>query len=407
MEKKVSRRRAVGVGVLASVTCSLITGLAVSYFSSGSAQASEELRPIVSQLNEVQQLVDEKFVGEYDMDEVEDYVLTGYVSGLGDRWSYYMTEEAYEEYQTSNKDTRVGIGITVTMVKQEDDSEALEVQTVAAGSPAEAAGFGSYDRVVGVDGKTVDELGGYEKAVDAVRGDPGTDVVLTVVDYDTGETRDITVTRGEFTQIYVTSRVIGGDTGYVKIDRFASETDEQFIQEVDKLQEQGVKKLVFDLRNNPGGSLSSLVNCLDYLLPEGRIITLDSKDGKEEVYESDADEVDLPMAVIVNTEAYSAAALFAEALREYDKAEIVGEVTCGKGYSQIVYPLSNGGAVGLSSSCYYTPDGISLIGKGVTPDVECSLTEEQLERYYVLSDGEDTQLQAALEAVDEKESPNP
>ena len=102
------------------VTCSLITGLAVSYFSSGSAQASEELRPIVSQLNEVQQLVDEKFVGEYDMDEVEDYVLTGYVSGLGDRWSYYMTEEAYEEYQTSNKDTRVGIGITVTMVKQAD-----------------------------------------------------------------------------------------------------------------------------------------------------------------------------------------------------------------------------------------------------------------------------------------------
>ena len=113
------------------------------------------------------------------------------------------------------------------------------------------------------------------------------------------------------------------------------------------------------------------------------------------------------MAVIVNTESYSAAEFFAEALREYDKAEIVGEATCGKGYSQIVYPLSNGGAVGLSSSCYYTPDGTSLIGKGVTPDVECSLTEEQLERYYVLSDEEDTQLQAALEAVDEKESPNP
>ena len=407
MEKKVSCRRAVGIGVLASVTCSLITGLAVSYFSSGSAQASAELQPIVSQLNEVQQLVDDKFVGEYDMDQVEDYVLTGYISGLGDRWSYYMSEEAYEEYQTSNKDTRIGIGITVTMVKQDDDSEALEVQTVAVGSPAADAGFGSYDRVIGVDGKSVAELGGYEKAVDAVRGDPGTDVVLTVVDYDTGETRDITVTRGEFPQVYVTSRVMDGDTGYVKIDRFASETDEQFIEAVDQLQKQGVKKLVFDLRNNPGGSLSSLVNCLDYLLPEGKIITLDSKDGEEEVYESDADEIDLPMSVIVNTESYSAAEFFAEALREYDKAQIVGEATFGKGYSQIVYPLSNGGAVGLSSSCYYTPDGTSLIGKGVQPDVECSLTAEQLERYYVLSDEEDTQLQAALEAVDEKQSENP
>ncbi|MDO5547656.1 MAG: S41 family peptidase [Eubacteriales bacterium] len=402
MDNMVSRKKAVGIGVLAAVTCSLVTGLTVAYVSSGAAQASEELKPIVSQLNEVQQLVDEKFVGEYDLGDVEDYVLSGYVSGLGDRWSYYMTEEAYEEYKTDNKDTRVGIGITVSLLTQDDGSEALEVQTVAVGSPAEEAGFGSYDRVIGVDGSSIAELGGYEEAVDAVRGDPGTEVVLTVVDYDTGKTRDITVTRGEFEQIYVTSRVIDGDIGYVKIDRFASETDEQFIAAVDDLQEQGVSKLVFDLRNNPGGSLASLVNSLDYLLPEGKIITLNAKDGTEEVYESDADEVDLPMAVLVNADSYSAAEFFAEALREYDKAQIVGETTSGKGYSQIVYPLSNGGAVGLSSSCYYTPDGTSLIGKGVEPDVECSLTDEQLEHYYTLSDDEDTQLQAALDAVNEK-----
>lgn len=402
MDKMISRKKAVGIGILAAVTCSLVTGLTVSYVSSGAAQAADELKPVVSQLNEVQQLVDEKFVGEYDMGDVEDYVLTGYISGLGDRWSYYMTEEAYEEYKTDNQDTRVGIGVTVSLITEDDGSEVLEVQTVSVGSPAEKAGFGSYDRIVGVDGSSIEELGGYENAVDAVRGDSGTDVVLTVVDYDTGETRDITVTRGEFEQIYVTSRVMDDDVGYVKIDRFASETDEQFIAEVDKLQEQGVTKLIFDLRNNPGGSLDSLVNSLDYLLPEGKIITLDSKDGSEDVFESDADEVDLPMVVMVNEDSYSAAEFFAEALREYDKAQIVGEKTSGKGYSQIVYPLSNGGAVGLSSSCYYTPDGTSLIGKGVEPDVECSLTEEQIERYYVLSDEEDTQLQAALDAVNEK-----
>lgn len=402
MEKQISCKRALGIGVLAAFTCSLITGLTVARFSAGTAQVSAELQPIISELNEVQKLVDKKFVGEYDQSELEDYVLTGYVSGLGDRWSYYLTEESYETYQTNNEDTRIGIGVTVSSMVRADESEALEIQTVAAGSPAEAAGLGSYDQIIGVDGQTIEECGGYNDAVDAVRGDTGTDVVLTIVDYDTGKTRDVTVTRDEFEQIYVTSRVIDGDTGYVKIDKFASETDEQMIAAVDELQEEGVQKLVFDLRGNPGGSLNSLVKILDYLLPEGNIITLTSKDGSEEVYQSDAAEVDLPMAVIVDADSYSAAEFFAAALQEYGKAQIVGEKTCGKGYSQIVYPLSNGGAVGLSSSCYYTPNGSSLIGVGVEPDVECSLTEEQKERYYVLSDEEDTQLQAALDAVNEK-----
>ena len=402
MDRLVSRKKAIGIGALAAITCSLVTGLVVSYVGSGSAQAAGELQPIVRELNEMQQLVDKRFVGEYDMGDVEDYVLTGYVEGLSDRWSYYLTPEAYEEYLLDNKDTRVGIGVTVSSMTQEDGTDALEVQTVAIGSPAEKAGFGSYDRIIAVDGKTIKELGGYNAAIDTVRGDAGTDVVLTVIDYETGETTDITVTRGEFEQIYVTSRIIEDDVGYVKIDRFASETDEQFIAAVDELQEQGVKRLIFDLRDNPGGSLDSLVNSLDYLLPEGKIITLDSKDGSEDVFESDADEVDLPMVVMVNEESYSAAEFFAEALREYDKAVIVGEKTVGKGYSQIVYPLTNGGGFGLSSSCYYTPDGTSLIAVGVEPDVACSLTNKQKARYYVLTDEEDPQLQAALDAGNEK-----
>ena len=402
MSKQISCKKAIGLGIAGAAACSVVTGLAVAYALGGSSAEAGELSDVYRSLQEVQQLVNDRFVGEYDMQDVENYVLTGYISGLKDRWSYYLTPDAYQEYLTDHEDTRVGIGVTVrAQTDDEGDAAELIVIKVTPGSPAEKAGFAPYDAITEVDGTSVKQLG-YEEAVDTVRGEAGTDVVLTVVDNDTGETEERTVTRAEFEQIYVTSRMLEGNVGYVKIDQFMAETDEQFIAAVDELREQGAERLIFDLRDNPGGALTSLVNSLDYLLPEGTIITLNDKSGQEETYTSDADEVDLPMAVLVNTESYSAAEFFAEALREYDKADIVGERTSGKGYSQVVYPLNNGGAVGLSSSCYYTPDGSSLIDKGVQPDVECSLTEEQKERQYALSDEEDGQLQAALDAVNKR-----
>ncbi len=399
-QNKISKKKAIRYGILAAVGCSVLTGAAATIITLHVAGVPDEMKTLVSTMKEMQTIVDKRFVGEYTMKGVEDYALSGYVEGLGDRWSYYLTPEAYEEYRKDNQDTRTGIGVTVSPSYDEDNNvDALVVQTVAVGSPAEQADFGPYDRIVAVDGKTIEELGGYDETVDTVRGDAGTEVTLTCVDYDTGETEERTLTRAEFEQIYVTSDVIDGSVGYIRIDRFAAETDEQFLETVEELQQQGVESLVFDLRDNPGGSLDSLVNCLDALLPEGTIITLESKNGKEEKYTSDAKEVDLPMAVIVNEDSYSAAEFFAEALREYDKAQIVGEKTCGKGYSQITYELNNGGALALSSNCYYTPDGKSLIGIGVEPDVICSLTKQQEAKKYVLTADEDSQIQAALDTL--------
>lgn len=399
-EKKISKKKAVRYGALAAVGCSVVTGVAAVAITLHVAGVPSEMQSLVNSMKEIQSIVDKRFVGEYTMDSVEDYALTGYVEGLGDRWSYYMTPEAFEQYKKDNEDTRTGVGVSVSpSYDKNNEVDALVVQTVSVGSPAEKAGFGSYDRIIKVNGKTIKQLGGYNETVDAVRGESSTEVTLTYEDYDTGKTVDCTLTRAEFEQIYVTSHMIGDSVGYIKIDRFASETDEQFVQELKSLQKQGAEKLVFDLRDNPGGSLDSLVNCLDPLLPEGKIITLKSKSGKTEEFTSDAEEVDLPMAVIVNEDSYSAAEFFAEALREYDKAEIVGEKTCGKGYSQITYELSNGGAIGLSSNCYYTPNGNSLIGVGVEPDVTCSLTKKQEAKKYVLTDEEDPQIQAALKTL--------
>ena len=157
--------------------------------------------------------------------------------------------------------------------------------------------------------------------------------------------------------------------------------------------------MLFDLRNNPGGQLTALVNCLDRLLPEGKIISLKDKAGKTEEYTSDANAVDLPMAVLVNADSYSAAEFFAAALQEYGKATIVGEKTVGKGHSQQGFELSNGGCLNISTHCYYTPKGVSLIGKGVTPDKQADLSDEKKEHFYVLRDSEDDQLQAAISVL--------
>lgn len=395
MKHTVSLQRAVAVGALAAVTCSLVTGMAVY----GATHPSGELAEIYQALEEVQEIVDSQFVGEYDMGEVRDYVLTGYAEGLGDRWTSYMTEEYYQSYLDSAAESTVGIGVTVSAKTRDDESTVLRVESVAHGSPAEEAGIGAYDEITAVDGKTVDELGGYEDAVDAILGEEGKRVTLTIQSYATGNSTDIAVTRQEYEQIHVTARMLEDNIGYISIDRFTDQTDEQFLDALEEMQEAGAESLIFDLRNNPGGQLAALVNSLDPLLPEGDIISLKNKEGKTETYTSDADELKLPMAVIVNEDSYSAAEFFAAALQEYGKATVIGEKTCGKGYSQQGFPLSGGGCLNISTNCYYTPKGESLIGKGVTPDVTVSLSDDKTERFYVLEDSEDDQLQAAIDAV--------
>ncbi|MCD8355218.1 MAG: S41 family peptidase [Clostridia bacterium] len=395
MKKQVSLRKAIALGVLAVFACSLVTGLAVY----GAVHPSGQMGELYDALKEADSIAEQYFVGEYETEDLIDYTLAGFAEGLGDRWTSYMTPDYYASYLDSTADTTVGIGVTVSYEEDADGSHYLLVNSIAHESPADKAGFGYYDEIVSVDGKTIDELGSYEDAVDAVRGDAGEDVTLGVQRYATGEKEEITVTRSEYDQIHVTSRMLEGNIGYIGIERFTEQTDEQFKKALDDMIDQGAESLVFDLRNNPGGQLTALVNCLDYLLPEGDIISLKNKAGKTSKYTSDANEVDLPMAVIVNSESYSAAEFFAAALQEYGKAEVVGGKTVGKGYSQQGFPLSNGGCLNISTSCYYTPQGVSLIGKGVTPDVAVDLSDEKTERFYVLSDEEDDQLQAAISTL--------
>ncbi len=332
------------------------------------------------------------FVGDYDPDAALDTAMEGLVYGLGDRWSYYLTAEGYEAQKQSRSNTYVGIGVVVRYT----DERGLLIDTVRAGGPAEEAGLEPGEIITAVDGTSVAGDARYD-ATGLIQGEKGTDVVLTLLAPD-GSEREVTVTRAPIETEPVKSEMLEGKVGYVSLSDFHSRTADQLNAAVDELVEQGAEALVFDMRNNGGGYVDEMTAMLDHLLPEGVIFRSESKAGVEHEVKSDANCVDLPMAVLVNSGSYSAAEFFAAELQEAAGARIVGEPTSGKGYSQQTIPLPNGGALNLSTARYTTGSGVSLIGTGVTLDREVRLTEEEnaLLAAEVLDKGEDPQLQAAL-----------
>ena len=329
-------------------------------------------------------LVNSRFVGEYDETQVVDSALSGMVDGLGDRWSYYLTEEEYEAQNQRRTNQYVGIGVTVNY----ESEDGLTIVEVTEGGPAEAAGLQSGEVVTAVDGFSLAGEARYEGA-ERIQGEEGTTVTLEVLGTD-GEARTVEVTRASLDSDPVTAKMLEGNVGYVALANFYDHSADRLKEEVTRLQEEGAEALVFDMRNNGGGYLSELTEMLDFLLPEGPIFISRDRAGNEEVTQSDAACVDLPMVVLVNANTYSAAEFFAAELQEQGVAVIVGEPTSGKGYSQQTFALPHGGAMAISTGAYFTGNGTSLIGTGLTLDREVYLTDEG-----------DAQLEAALDLLEQ------
>jgi carboxyl-terminal processing protease len=263
----------------------------------------------------------------------------------------------------------VGVGITVSA---REDNAGIDVIDVIANGPAAEAGLLVGDVLVAVDG--TDIIGKDINAVSTlIRGEENTKVKLTVE--RAGERKDFTVTRRKFETPVATYEMLDDQIGLITIENFDARCAQETIDAIKALREQGATALIFDVRNNPGGYKHELVDLLDYLLPEGPLFRTEDYRGKEAVDHSDADYLDMPMAVLVNLSSYSAAEFFAAALDEYDAAIVVGEKTFGKGYFQSTFQLSDGSAVNLSIGKYYTPNGNSLAGVGITPEVEVIVDE--------------------------------
>ena len=317
------------------------------------------------------------------------------VKATGDRWSYYIPASEYEAHREQAENAYVGVGMTIQAT---EDGSGFLIVDVVSGGPAEEAGIRIKDLLIRVEDTDIRDLTAEEVRT-LVKGAEETYVSLTVLRQGTQET--ISVQRGRVETPVATFEMLTDTIGLVTIENFDERCSEESIAAIEILRKNGAEKLIFDVRNNPGGFASELVKLLDYLLPEGDLFRTVRYDGKEHVDTSDADCLELPMAVLVNASSYSAAEFFAAALQEYEAATVVGEQTVGKGYFQSTYQLSDGSAVALSIGKYFTPKGISLAENGITPDVVVTVDEETAQGIYygILTPVEDPQIQAAIKAL--------
>lgn len=340
-------------------------------------------------------VVRSRFVGPYEWNQVTNQTTNAMIGALEDRWSYFLTKEEYVQLQEARRNAYTGIGITISM----EAADGIQILSVTKESPAEEAGLKAGDAIRSVEGVTVSE-DTWQKCMELITGEEGTIVNLGIETSD-GENLNIEVMRREILTIPVEHAMLPDHVGLIRLRNFYSGSADALIEGVDALVQDGAKSIIFDVRNNPGGYVTELTKMLDHLLPEGTIFYSQDIKGKETRYTSDEEQIDLPFAVLVNGDSYSAAEFLAAQLRETTGAAVVGEKTSGKGYAQQLFPLQNGSAIGLSTSRYFTGQGVSLIGVGLTPEPLVTLTEDEqlLLLQEKLSYENDAQLQAAIEAL--------
>ena len=346
-------------------------------------------------LAEITNLIQNNYYQDVSQEQIEEGVLHGAVLALGDPYSAYMNVEEKQSYNESLEGAYVGIGVLTTF---NSDWQAVIAQ-VYNNSPAQKAGLQKGDIFVAVDGQKINTMSSKDlsEVTGKIRGEAGTSVEITIE--RNGQEMSFTVQREEVHITYVTSRMLANNIGYIKIDEFSGSALEEYQQAVAQLQEQGMQAMILDLRDNPGGCVDYAVEIADELLPKATIISVRDKNGNEKQYTSDSKSMDFPMAVLVNQNSASASEILTVALKENQRAAIIGEKTYGKGIIQSHFNLSWGGYLKLTTASYYSPNGNAIHEVGVMPDIEVFLPEEIQNDPSLLTDETDTQLQKAIEIL--------
>lgn len=402
MSRKISLGAAITLAiVVAAVTVSLTYVYAMNKFNDKMVDINER-QTMYAKLSEVDQKVRQDYVGELDETKLLDSICTGYMAGLGDAQAQYISAEKYLDYQSGSQGTSTGVGV---LTVQDEDGN-MEIIDVMPGSPAELSGLKKGDVIVSVDDKEIVRLT-YGEAVNRLNGTAGTVVKLGVLRPAVDEDEDprmlsVSITRAEYTHKSISSEVIYGNVGYLKITAFRENSVEQFEDELSALLQQNVSGLVIDLRNNSGGDMAAAAKILDRLLPACTTVSSKDKTGAVRAeYTSKSNEIALPIAVLVNERSFGTAELFAADIQESKKGLAVGRNTPGYGKKIEMVPLSDGSAISFSVAEYLTLTGKSIDGVGVVVDMETSLTEEQdakLQRNDLPVE-EDAQIAAAIAAL--------
>lgn len=358
----------------------------------------KEREAMYSKIAEIDNLIRQNYIGTIDEQQLQESIAAAYVKGAGDIYGNYYTVETYADHLTSNDGVMIGIGISIRLA----DSGYIQLVKVNENSPAQEAGLLVDDLIIQVDDLPVTKEN-YAQAVNMISGEEGTKVSL-VIRRGTEDLAPISVTRKRIDLQTVTYKMLSENVGYIAISGFNNNTPGQFNTALDAVMSQGAEGLVFDVRNNPGGTISSATKILDRLLPEGIIATATYKDGTTDVLAtSDATEINLPMVVVTNKDTASAAELFTQVLKDYNKAVSVGDkTTYGKGTMQSVRKLNDGSAISITVAWCNPPKSANYNGVGVHADFEVSLSAELASKIADLDISEDTQLKKALELAQTK-----
>lgn len=376
MNKKISLGLTLSlIAVSVAVTFILTSFFSLQSFNTKVVDVNEKAKKY-SALQSLDTIVRENYLGDINEQSLEDGIMKGYVNGLGDKYSRYLTAEEHLTQLNNDSGTLVGLGLTLS----EDESGYIRISEILSDSPAADSGIMLDDLITTINGIDVKTIS-FSEAADAMKGVEGSTITLTV--RRDGKDTEYTIVRRSIVVNSVESEMLGGLIGYIKINGFKKNTPEQFIDALERLTANGAEALVIDLRDNVGGLITSLQGCLDPLLPEGVIAVAEYKDGHSEtlVY-SDSSEIDLPIVILVNQKTASAAELFSASLRDFGKAVLVGEQTYGKGVMQNIIELDNGGALTLTvAECktVYTP---CCNGIGLTPDYPVENGDDGIDLQY-------------------------
>ncbi len=412
-EKKESffKKHAFFMGVLTSIICfALVLGgikgmlkmtgqiLIIGEAGTSTINGGAILKDDVAQkIDEIYQYMNIYYYGEIDKEEIYNSLYGGVLESLGDPYSVYYTPEEYQEMNVSTSGKYVGIGAGVS---QNLNTMEVTITKVYRGTPSEEAGLKNGDMVLSVEGIQATSVE-VSELVQYIRGEEGTTVHMVIYRPSTGETLEFDVERRHVVLPSIEGEMLEDGIGYIQITEFQDQTDEQFEAMVKQLTEQGAKGLIIDVRANPGGLLTSVVNLLDQILPEGLLVYIQDKYGNRDNYNSNAACLDLPIVVLTDENSASASEIFAGALKDYEYATLVGKTTYGKGIVQNIIRLSNGDAMKITTAKYFTPKGNDIHKIGVVPDVEVDYEysgpeDEAYDKQY------DSQFLKALEIMKQK-----